>query len=208
MKPWNLKYFESGEWQVVEEKLRDKPFCPCKTNLFRALRITPEDKVKVVFLGQDPYPNPKDATGLAFSSPNITGTLKNIFTEYVADLHYDYPTTGILDSWATQGVLLWNVYPSCFYYRSLSNNYEEYLYLTKEIVERLVDRSIIFVSFGSIPKNILKNILKNKEEVVINLAHPSPRNISKNNSIVGSRIFTRINDILVSKGKEPINWRL
>src|SRR5882762_7227409 len=87
---WNLDYFKSGEWQVVEERLDDLEskgirICPSRKDMFRALALTPFEGVRIAIIGQDPYPTYGDATGVAFSVPTgrrIPPTLKNILDEY------------------------------------------------------------------------------------------------------------------------------
>src|SRR3990167_9104952 len=92
----DLNFWRSGEWQVIEERLDtlDKDriiYTPKREDMFNALDATPFEKVKVVILGQDPYPDPKLATGLAFSIPKnvkkFPPTLENIFHEYYNDLN-------------------------------------------------------------------------------------------------------------------------
>jgi uracil-DNA glycosylase len=209
---WDLKYFETGEYQVVEERLKDLgTYVPGKRNLFAALRACPYERTKVVFLGQDPYPNPKVATGLAFSIPkestSFPPTLTNILKEYKEDLHYPSPLTGDLSKWSKEGVLLWNVIPSTSLFKSLDHYWEEWFPLTEEILNKLVGRDIIFVFFGSVAQGFIKYLPPWEE--IIPVSHPSPRaSLKAKNPFFGSRIFTKINSILVSNNKPAIDWRL
>lgn len=212
MKNWDLKYFETGEYQVVEERLQDiGTYVPGNRKLFAALRACSYDRTKVVFLGQDPYPNPKHATGLAFSIPKDISiyppSLVNILKEYKEDLHYSTPLTGDLSKWSKEGVLLWNVIPSTSLYKSLDHYWEEWFPLTEEILKKLSNRGIVFVFFGSIAQGFVK-YLPPWEDVIL-VSHPSPRaSLKAKNPFFGSRIFTKINSILVSNNKTPIDWRL
>src|SRR5256885_3242343 len=131
----SLPYWDSGEYQVVLDNLGDLrydkiPFCPEQRNLFKALRATPYDKVKVAIVGQDPYPNQRHATGIAFSVPVsctlYPATLCNIFLEYKSDLHYPDPPSGDLGKWCEEGVLLWNAYPSCLAGQPGSHHWPEW----------------------------------------------------------------------------------
>src|SRR5688500_11488698 len=129
IKGWeNLKFFETGEWQVIEERFAEYDaknimINPRPERLFYALECTPFDKVKVCMLAQDPYPGYQHAMGLAFSVPGtvkkLPESLKIVFKEYCEDLKYPYPKNGNLKPWTKQGVLLWNCIPSCFPGKSL-----------------------------------------------------------------------------------------
>src|ERR1700678_4389429 len=154
--PWKLDYWQSGEWQVANERLKELekagiPFNPSRGELFRVLRLLPAGEVKVCIIGQDPYPDPALATGIPFSIPAGIGpssfpkSLSNIFKEYVADLKYPFPNGGDLTGWVLQGVLLWNAIPTCRSGASLSHDWpgEEWAPLTREIVGILSGRGIV-----------------------------------------------------------------
>jgi uracil-DNA glycosylase len=217
--PWKLDYWQSGEWQVCNERLKDMEkshiqFCPERRSLFESLRTLPLGEVQVAIIGQDPYPNPEFATGLAFSIPpdvapgRFPQTLRCIFKEYNADLGYDIPSSGELTRWAAQGVLLWNAIPSCRAGCSLSHDWEEYSYLSKEIVERLSARGIVFAFLGTVARRYLDYVDLTKNEVILT-SHPSPRGSRASKTpFEGSRLFSTINDKLNSQGLSPINWRL
>ena len=214
IKGWeHLKYFEYGEWQVVEERLRDltkagKGYCPGKQNLFRALELTPFGSVKVCFLGQDPYPDPKYASGLAFSVPEDVGvppSLAAILKEYSSDLHLPEPEKGDLTKWAQQGVLLWNIIPSCAMFRSMSHDWPEWELLTQEILESLWATDCLFVTLGYVAKTRLGKFIDTTSPRVISVTHPSPRaGLSAKVPFAGCRLFSTINSKLASS----IDWRL
>ena len=213
-----LDYWQCGEWQVVQERLEaieaaGKTFNPERQNLFNALDATPFDKVKVVMMGQDPYPDPKYATGLAFSIPSkfqdkaIPSSLITIFQEYCRDLHYPMPPNGNLTKWAERGVLLWNAIPSCLSYKSMSHNWHEWSLLTKEIVQKLNTKGVVFILVGSVARQYESLIDDNSE--VIWTSHPSPRGqMSARVPFLGSRIFSTANEKLIYQGLEPIDWLL
>lgn len=218
---FQLDYFQSGEWQVIEERLNDMDarmelYNPKRELLFNSLDATPYSKVKVAILGQDPYPDRNCACGIAFSIPNgsiptgmmLPPTLDNIFKEYEHDLHYSRPKTTDLLPWCKEGVLLWNVIPTCKWQHSMSHDWTEYGPLTAEIIDRLNDRSIVFVFMGGVAKRYLK-YANRAHNIILETSHPVPR-ASKwsNNPFTGSRIFTRINDALHTLGKEPVDWKL
>src|SRR4051812_17818104 len=113
VKIWNLDYWKSGEWQVVQERLRDTAgkWTPGHSLCFASLKsFSGPGEVRVMVIGQDPYPNPKYATGVAFSIPKeekvFPPTLENIFHEYQDDLGLPRPVHGDLSRWTEQGVLL------------------------------------------------------------------------------------------------------
>lgn len=214
----DLDYWSTGEWQVVEERLADsKKYNPGREDLFRALDLTPFDKVKVVFMGQDPYPNPRFATGVAYSIPKtckeLPPTLANILKEYSEDLGYQYPTTFNLEKWCKRGVLLWNVVPSCEEGKSLSHAWDEWVFLTKEILEKLSANPVVFVFVGAYSYRYLKYIpdqlsLRKDPYKVLYVGHPSPLGKFAKVPFNGSRIFTKINDSLCTLGKGAIDWKL
>src|SRR6266550_3114826 len=130
--PWKLDYWNSGEWQVCNERLKDMEkssikFNPPRSELFRALRMLHDGDVQVAIIGQDPYPDSRFATGIAFSIPStiqegdFPQTLRTIFKEYTSDLGYSLPSHGNLERWVEQGVLLWNAIPTCRAGQSLSH---------------------------------------------------------------------------------------
>lgn len=218
-----LDYWNSGEWQVVQERLDDldkknELYNPRREDLFNALDWTSFDKVKVAIYGQDPYPDRNCACGIAFSIPNgsiptgvqIPPTLDSLLHEYVNDLHYPYPARTSLKPWATQGVLLWNAIPSCLWKKSMSHDWPEWAELTKEITRRLSDKGdIVFVFMGGVARRSVKDVNQD-HNTVLETSHPIPRaSINSNIPFRGSRIFSLINDRLVQKHKQsPIDWKL
>jgi len=206
---WNqLNFWRSGEWQVIQEKLDDLKkqgitYNPEKKNLFRALKETPYANVKAVIMGQDPYPNHNHATGIGFDVPTTTNplpvTLQNIFKEYQDDLHLPEPISGSLIPWCRAGVLLWNAYPSCLAGKPGSHHWDEWTYLTKEIVEKLDETRIVFCFLGA--KATMFSVYASRSPVVTT-SHPSALGVKW--GFKGSRIFRKINNLL----EVPIDWRL
>lgn len=242
----HLKWWDSGDRQAAEERILDKiahgyVINPTSDKIYRALELVSFENCKVIVVGQDPYPEAKYATGVAFSIPkgsrNIPPTLGNIYSEYASDLHLDVPVTGNLEPWCNQGVLLWNAVPTCYAGRSLSHDtWPEWKTLTREIIETLSNKGIVFCFLGGVArgfatpirdrtylskelkrstkgyvsKGIIQEDLEHKlDNTILELSHPSPRVSSKaKNPFFGSRIFSTINASLVSKGYQPIEWRL
>lgn len=209
-----LPFWKSGEWQVVDEALKDLDrrkvlWSPGRKNLFKALELTPMDEVRCVLLGQDPYPNPMYATGLAFDTglnEPYPATLQSILAELKTDLDIDH--TGDLSGWAKNGVLLWNVIPSCEGGKSLSHNWTEYKLLTQEILQELSKLNIVFAALGSIPRSYRKFIDETQSEFLYT-DHPSPRaGMNNRRPFKGSRLFSTINVHLSELGHKPIDWSL
>jgi len=220
----DLVWWQSGEKQVVDERLADWKkkrieYHPAKQDIYAALDATPYDQVRVCIVGQDPYPggpppwlsttSARYATGLAFSIPkdipqsNWPPTLTNIFQEYTADLHYPTPKHGDLSWWARNGVLMWNMYPTCESGKAGSHHWDEYTYLTKEIVLELDKKPIVFILLGQHARSLTKWITNSK---VVETSHPSPLGVTK--GFKGSRIFTTTNAHLCDLGLPTIPWRL
>ena len=225
IKGWPLDYFNSGEWQVVDERLKDlekvnRPYAdgynPGRHLLFDALRRTPADAVRCVIMGQDPYPTRAHATGIAFSIPSSIPqhdwpvTLRTFLDEYRTDLGHPMPSSGDLSDWCGRGVLLWNAVPSCRSGASLSHDWRggEWSLLTREIIRLLSKRGTTFALLGQVARRYLDEIDLTNNNVIVT-SHPSPRgNINSRSPFTGSRLFSTINDKLVSNGAEPIDWKL
>jgi uracil-DNA glycosylase len=219
----DLAYWKSDDWKRVQEKLDvlDRShgrYNPIRNLMFRSLELCPFERTRVAIIGQDPYPNPDHCTGLAFSLPNnldltkAPSTWLNIKRELCTDLHIPSPKTGSLESWAKQGVLLWNAIPTCLSWKSMSHDWEEWSALTQDIVSSLSKREQgkVFVFLGSVARRYSENV-KGK---IICTSHPSPRGAYQSNPylkivpFIGSRIFSTTNDYLRQLKLETIDWRL
>jgi uracil-DNA glycosylase len=160
-----------------------------------------------VILGQDPYPTPGYATGLAFSvDPEITklpASLKNIFSEYVADTGFSLPKNGDLTNWATNGVLLLN--------SSLTLNLDDkaehlkigWQRITTAVLELMASRGCVAILWGS-HAQIMGSVFAETRKVVS--AHPSP--LSAYRGFFGSKPFSNCNRLLKVSGQEEIDWHL
>lgn len=218
-RPWNLNYWRTGEWQVCDERLHDLTKAgtqsnPARAHLFANLATVSVATCKVAIVGQDPYPQRKYATGHAFSIPehiersDFPPTLREIFAEYQRDLGYEVPRHGNLQRWVEQGVLLWNVIPSCTDGVSLSHDWVEYEGLNREVLGRLSDKGIVFAFLGGVAKRYV-DVVNPGNNKIITTSHPSPRG-SRNSRMPfnGSRLFSTINAHLNELGLDPIDWRL
>ena len=190
----------------IDAKIAMSECNPTRNNIFRALYLPPE-KVKVVILGQDPYPKAEDATGLAFSIPKgsikFPPTLKNILSEYTTDLAFNFPNHGDLEKWSDEGVLLLNPIFTCQQGISLSHADFGWEEVTKTILSKLCSEKIVGILWG---KNALRYAEFFASNMVISSPHPSP--LSAYRGFFGSRPFTRANSLLIGAGSTPIDWTL
>ena len=221
IKEWDdLSFWQSGEWQVIEERLSDydkarTSYNPHRDFLFAALDACPFSQLRCVILGQDPYPDKDMATGLAFSVPKGTKefppSLQNILIELKTDMGYEDPITkGDLSEWAAQGVLLWNVYPTCFTGRPGSHHWPEWKELTKEIVKESSEKGVVFGFLGKKAYDFKQYVDESGSSIVF-ANHPSPLSVRQKvqkHPWFGSRFFSTINAKLVEMKQEPIDWRL
>ena len=190
----------------IDASLAEEPFNPRRDNIFRALDIKIES-IRVIILGQDPYPNPEDADGLAFSIPTsqrrFPPTLRNIFREYVDDLQLPTPVAGDLTPWRDQGVLLLNTIMSCHPYRSLSHRDIGWQQFTHAVLQSVVTQQTVGILWGVRAKSYSELF---NPALVISSSHPSP--LSSYRGFFGSKPFSRSNQLLVSAGEAPIDWTL
>ena len=204
----SLAFWQSGEWQAIRERLRETEYCPAPHDLFAQLRSVSLGSCRCAIVGQDPYPDLRDCTGRSFeSAPGrpLPASLKNIFEEYERDLGYPAPKNGDLTQWVSQGVLLWNAYPSCAAGKPGSHHWDEWTYLTKEILEKLNAKEIpvVFIFLGRVAAYFSKYV--DRDRTIIT-SHPSPLGVT--HGFRGSRVFSRTNSLLESLGQTPIDWRL
>jgi uracil-DNA glycosylase len=183
---------------------------PPEPQTFRALELTPFERVAVVILGQDPYHGAGQAHGLAFSvQPGVKPppSLKNMFKELEADLELPPPTTGFLEPWAQQGVLLLNTALTVRANEANSHAKQGWERLTDAIIRAVANRTdpAIFVLWGANAQKKTK-LIDGSRHTIIQSAHPSP--LSAHNGFFGSKPFSRINTALAQHGKPPINWAL
>lgn len=185
---------------------------PPPAELFNALTLTAPDAVKVVILGQDPYPTPGDAHGLAFSVNRETApprSLRNIFRELAEDLGVDAPQTCRLSGWASQGVLLLNAALTVEAGNAGAHRKFGWDALADEIVASLAagDSPVVFMLWGADARKFAPLVLARdaaQRHLVIESAHPSP--LSARRGFFGSKPFSRANNFLQANGRAPIDW--
>ena len=191
------------------EKRKGKVIYPAGRDMFLSLNETPFNKVKVVILGQDPYPGPGQAHGLSFSvlpGVSIPASLKNIFNEINTDLSLPIPKHGHLLKWSLQGVLLLNSVLSVERGLPGSHAGKGWENFTDIIIKKVSEKGkIVFILWGNYARNKVKNI-NNKNNLILESAHPSP--LSANKGFFGNKHFSNCNEYLRLNGIEPINWTL
>jgi uracil-DNA glycosylase len=178
-------------------------FIPEQQSIFRALQISP-DKVTVVIVGQDPYPNLKHAMGLAFSIPAgvapLPKSLKNIFTELNNDLAIDR-SNGDLSDWANQGVLLLNRSLTVEPGKTDSHSNLGWQDFTEKIIQAAAKNGALAILWGNEAQKV-SNLFAATD--VFKSAHPSP--LSAYRGFFGSKPFSKVNKRLIEKGLTPIKW--
>jgi uracil-DNA glycosylase len=189
---------------------RGAEICPPAAHVFRALTLTPLDRVRAVILGQDPYPTPGDAHGLAFSyvgSRRLPASLNVIFQELSADLGIPKPRSGDLTPWAHQGVLLLNTALTVEAGQAGTHLKLGWCALADEVVAAVSAQrpAAAFLLWGG-PARRRAALIDQTKHLVVESGHPSPLN--RLNDFRGTRPFSRTNAWLIEKGLEPIDWRL
>ena len=203
-------YFKSILNFLAEEQKAGKTIYPAQDELFSAFKETPYEKVKVVILGQDPYHGPGQAHGLSFSvKPGIKPppSLKNIFQELKSDLNITTPNHGCLKKWANQGVLLLNTSLSVEQSKPQSHGKIGWTTFTDHVIHQLSNypKPLVFLLWGAHAKN--KGVLIDEQKhLVLTAAHPSP--FSVHQGFYGCKHFSKANEFLRLKGREPIDWEL
>ncbi|BBZ07151.1 uracil-DNA glycosylase [Mycolicibacterium doricum] len=185
-------------------------YLPAGANVLRAFSF-PFDRVRVLLVGQDPYPTPGHAVGLSFSvDPQVRPlprSLANIFTEYTADLGHPQPNNGDLTPWAKRGVLLLNRVLTVRPGAPASHRGKGWEAVTECAIRALVarDTPMVALLWGR-DAATLKPMLTGNGCVAIESPHPSP--LSASRGFFGSRPFSRANELLTEMGAEPIDWQL
>ena len=200
-KPWH-DFVDLNLLEQISKNLVSS-FIPEQQSIFRALQIPP-DQVKVVIVGQDPYPNAKHAMGLAFSIPAgvapLPKSLKNIFTELNDDLVIER-SNGDLSDWANQGVLLLNRSLAVEPGKSDSHSNLGWQDFTEKIIQAAASNGALAILWGNEAQKV-SNLFA--DEDVFKSAHPSP--LSAYRGFFGSKPFSKVNKRLKEKGLIPIKW--
>ncbi|ONI83271.1 uracil-DNA glycosylase [Saccharothrix sp. ALI-22-I] len=185
-----------------------RTYLPAGENVLRAFQ-QPFHSVRVLIVGQDPYPTPGHAVGLSFSvSPEtrpIPKSLVNIYTEYMSDLGHPKPSNGDLTPWTEQGVLLLNRALTVQPGKSNSHRNKGWEPVTEQAIKALAERDapLVAILWGS-QARALKPLLG--ADRCVESVHPSP--LSAAGGFFGSKPFSKANDLLMRQGAAPVDWKL
>lgn len=200
-------YFQELAAFLHEEKRKGVTIYPKGGDIFNAFKYTPVDCVKVVIIGQDPYHGTGQAHGLSFSVPHgVTPppSLKNIFREIETDLGVKMSGSGNLEKWSRQGVLLLNASLTVRAGQPMSHSRIGWESFTDAAIRYLSDNKdgLVFLLWGNYARG-KKDLIDASRHYILEAAHPSPL---ARGAFFGCRHFSRTNEILVSEGKEPVDW--
>ena len=195
---------------LMTEKDAGKRIFPKGGEYFRALDLTPLDKVKVVILGQDPYHGSGQAHGLCFSvQPGVRTppSLVNIYKELKADLGIPPAAHGFLEHWAEQGVLLLNSVLTVEEARAASHQGKGWERFTDAVIRAVNEQcdGVVFVLWGAYAQKKAAFVDRSRH-LVLRASHPSP--LSAHNGFFGCGHFSKANEFLAARGKSAIDWQL
>jgi len=191
-----------------QEIAAGRRYLPAGDLVLRAF-TQPFDDVRVLIVGQDPYPTPGHPVGLSFSvDPQVKrlpGSLVNIFREYSDDLGYPAPATGDLSPWAGRGVLLLNRVLTVEPGKPGSHRGKGWEEVTEQAIRALAarDQPLVAILWGRDARNLAPVLGATPR---IESAHPSP--MSANSGFFGTRPFSRANALLERQGAAPVDWKL
>jgi uracil-DNA glycosylase len=196
-----------GEF-LREEINAGRTYLPAGENVLRAFK-QPFDEVRVLIVGQDPYPTPGHAVGLSFSvAPDvrpIPKSLINIYKEYCEDLGHPKPSNGDLTPWTENGILLLNRALTVMPGKPNSHQGKGWEEVTEQAIRALAarDKPLVSILWGRNARN-LKPLLDPLP--CVESAHPSP--MSAHMGFFGSKPFSRANELLAQQGADPVDWKL
>jgi len=202
----HLVNFVKSEYQQYPGRI-----FPKGNQIFRAFDACPFEKVKVVILGQDPYPTRGHAHGLCFSCESdvrpLPKSLKNIYKELENDLGITPSDSGDLISWAQQGVLLLNATLTVREGQPESHAGKGWELFTDSVIHQLNahKKNVVYLLWGSKAQRKAENVDPNIN-LVLRAPHPSP--LSAHRGFFGSKHFSQCNDYLIKEGTQPIDWRI
>lgn len=194
----------------LKHEYANEKIYPDMHDIFNAFKATPFADVKVVIIGQDPYHQPNQAHGMAFSvkkGVRLPPSLRNIYREISSDLGIEMGENGYLMPWAKQGVLLLNTVLTVREGRPMSHHGYGWETFTDEVLRKLNARKkpIIFLLWGA-PAKKKRSLVMSSNHVVLEAAHPSP--LSAHYGFFGCKHFSKVNKILTEWGEKPIDWQI
>lgn len=203
----------------VDTMRQTETIYPAQENILNAIALTAPANVRAVILGQDPYHGPGQAMGLSFSVPEgqkLPPSLRNIYKEMAADLGRTAPTSGDLTSWAQQGVLLLNTTLTVREHAANSHAKLGWKTLTDAIVRLCLqlEQPVVFLIWGRHAIDMVEAARKatgtSANKFFLASTHPSPLSATRAAgdlpAFIGSRPFSRTNELLAQHGAAPIDW--
>lgn len=202
-----LDYYKSLHEKVMEEYQKYTVYPPYHL-IYNAFKLTPFDRVKVVIVGQDPYHEFNQATGLAFSVNKgvaLPPSLQNIYKELENEYNVKINQDGDLSYLAKQGVLLLNRTLTVREHEANSHQSFGYDILLNHVIEALNkdDKPKVFILWGSFARS-LKSMITNPNHLILESSHPSP--LSAYRGFFGNNHFIKTNEFLKSHNLEEIRW--
>ncbi len=206
--------FDKPYWAPLQEFVRaDREHhvvYPPPEDVFAAIHLTSYADTRVMILGQDPYHGPNQAHGLCFSVRRgvpVPPSLANMYKELHTDLGIEPRRHGNLEHWAIQGVLLLNTTLTVRAGQAGSHQGKGWETFTDQVIRTVNDKTdpVVFILWGAAARK-KKALIDSTRHVVIESAHPSP--LSAHNGFFGSRPFSRTNDALIARNRQPIDWQL
>lgn len=194
--------------QFIRKEYSSQQIYPPAKLIFNAFDQCPFDQVKVVIIGQDPYHNPGQANGLCFSvndGVRVPPSLINIYKEIKDDLGKNISESGNLERWSKQGVLLLNATLTVRAHQAGSHQGKGWEQFTDTVIDKLSNKreNLVFILWGSFAQRKGENIDANRH-LILKSPHPSP--LSAHRGFFGNKHFSKTNDYLIQKGKEPVDW--
>ena len=194
--------------QFLKHEYATQTIYPPKQEVFRAFDWCDLDQLKVVIIGQDPYHGPGQANGLCFSVRDqvaIPPSLQNIFQEIHDDLGRPIPTTGNLERWAKQGVLLLNSTLTVRAHQAGSHRGQGWEQFTTQMISLVNSQrsGVVYLLWGRDAKN-KRPLIDPEKNLILEAAHPSP--LSAYSGFFGCRHFSQANTYLALQGLDPIIW--
>lgn len=204
---FDKEYFETLV-RFVKNEYATKTIFPPARLIFNAFDLCPPSSVKVVILGQDPYHGLGQAHGLCFSVPDgvkLPPSLVNIFKEIHDDLNVPIPTSGNLERWAKQGVLLLNATLTVRAHQAGSHQKRGWEVFTDKVIQIISDYSdhVVFLLWGAYAGQ-KTGLIDTSKHLILKSVHPSP--LSAYGGFFGNKHFSQTNDFLMAFGKHPIEW--
>ena len=205
----NKPYYQEL-YRFVGEERRKHAIYPPGPDVFNALHYTPYEQVRVMIIGQDPYHEPSQAHGLAFSvRPGIPPppSLVNIFKELHDDVGFSIPRHGCLIPWAEQGVLLLNAVLTVRAHQANSHQGKGWETFTDTVIRAVNQKEtpVIFLLWGAYAQRKAE-LIDSRRHTILKAPHPSP--LSASRGFFGCRHFSKANAALEAAGLPPIAWQL